>query len=110
MDYTDSELISEVQREMNTNRSFRKDIEKAILQSELGITPNIDGKVIRLSVPPLSEERRDELIKVVKKVAEEGRISIRTIRRDAKDKIKTLEKDKAIYLLLSRDLSTCFNM
>lgn len=73
-----------------------KEIEKAILQSELGITPMIDGKIIRLIVPPLSEERREEMIKVVKKVAEEGKISLRTVRRDAKDKIKALEKDKLI--------------
>jgi len=73
-----------------------KDIEKAILQSDLGITPIIDGKIIRLIIPPLSEERRTELIKLVKKIAEEGKISLRTIRRDAKDKIKSLEKNKKI--------------
>jgi len=73
-----------------------KDIERAILQSDLGITPMVDGKIIRLIVPPLSEERRMELIKLVKKAAEEGKISIRTIRRDAKDKIKSLEKNKKI--------------
>jgi len=73
-----------------------KDIEKAILQSDLGITPMVDGKIIRLIVPPLSEERREEMIKVVKKVAEEGKVSLRTIRRDAKDRVKALEKDKAI--------------
>ncbi|OPX30744.1 MAG: ribosome recycling factor [Candidatus Omnitrophica bacterium 4484_171] len=73
-----------------------KDIEKAILQSDLGITPIMDGKIIRLIIPPLSEERRSELIKLVKKIAEEGKISLRTIRRDAKDKIKVLEKNKKI--------------
>ncbi len=73
-----------------------KDIEKAILQSDLGITPVADGKIIRLIVPPLSEERRHELIKLVKKVAEEGKVSVRTVRRDAKDRIKSLEKDKKI--------------
>lgn len=73
-----------------------KDIEKAILQSDLGITPLVEGKIIRLIVPPLSEERRGELVKVVKKLAEEGKISLRTIRRNAKDKLKTLEKEKKI--------------
>ncbi len=73
-----------------------KEIEKAILQSDLGITPIVDGKIIRLVVPPLSEERREELIKVVKKIAEEGRISIRTVRRDAKEKIRAMEKEKKI--------------
>ena len=73
-----------------------KDIEKAILQSELGITPINDGKLIRLIVPPLSQERRQDMIKIVKKIAEEGKVSIRTIRRDGKEKIKSLEKDKKI--------------
>ncbi|MCF7871172.1 MAG: ribosome recycling factor [Candidatus Omnitrophica bacterium] len=72
------------------------DIEKAILQSDLGITPINDGKIIRLVVPPLSEERRDELIKMVKKIAEEGKVSIRTIRRGGREDIKKLEKDKEI--------------
>ena len=76
--------------------SSLKEIEKAILQSELGITPVNDGKLIRLIVPPLSEERRGELIKIVKKVGEEGKVSIRTVRRDGKDEIKKLEKDKNI--------------
>jgi len=73
-----------------------KDIEKAILQSELGITPVVDGKIIRLIVPSLSQERRQELVKIVKKVAEEGKVSLRTIRRDGKEKVKVLEKDKKI--------------
>ena len=73
-----------------------KDIEKAILQSELGITPVSDNKIIRLIVPPLSEERREELIKIVKKTVEEGKVSIRTVRRDGKEKIKGLEKGKKI--------------
>lgn len=76
--------------------SCLKDVEKAILQSDLGITPIVDSKIIRLVVPPLSEERRDELIKLVKKITEEGKVSIRTIRRDAKEKMKSLEKDKKI--------------
>ena len=73
-----------------------KEVEKAILQSELGINPVSDGKIIRLIVPPLSQERREELIKVVKKVSEEGKVSVRAIRRDAKEQIKNLEKDKKI--------------
>jgi ribosome recycling factor len=76
--------------------SALKEIEKSILQSDLGITPVNDGKIIRLIVPALSEERRQELIKIVKKVSEEGKVSIRTIRQNIKDKIKTLEKDKKI--------------
>ena len=55
--------------------------------------PTTDGKVIRISIPPLSEERRQELIKVTKKMAEDGRISVRTIRRDAIDQVRQLEKD-----------------
>ena len=72
------------------------EIEKAILKSNLGITPSNDGKVIRLSFPPLSKERRQELAKVIHKMAEEGRVSFRTIRRDAKESLEKLEKDKAI--------------
>ena len=73
-----------------------KEIERSLLQADLGITPVSDGKVIRLIVPPLSEERRQDLIKIVKKVAEEGKISLRTIRRDGKETIKNLEKSKKI--------------
>ncbi len=72
------------------------EIEKTIMKSSLGITPSNDGKVIRLSVPQLSKERRQELAKVVHKMSEEGRISLRTIRRDAKELLEKLEKDKAI--------------
>ncbi len=72
------------------------EIEKAIMKSNLGITPSNDGKVIRLSVPQLSKERRQELVKVVHKMSEEGRISLRTIRRDAKDHLDKLEKNKVI--------------
>ncbi len=71
-------------------------IEKTILKSNLGITPSNDGKIIRLSIPPLSRERREELAKMVKKMAEEGRVSLRTIRHAAKEAIAKLEKDKAI--------------
>ena len=72
------------------------EIEKAILKSNLGITPSNDGKVIRLTFPPLSKERRQELVKVVHQMAEEGKVSFRTIRRDAKESLEKLEKDKAI--------------
>jgi ribosome recycling factor len=72
------------------------EIEKAILKSNLGINPTNDGKVIRLSIPPLSKERREELTKVVKKMAEDGRVSLRTIRRDANEHIKKMQDDKVI--------------
>ena len=67
-------------------------IEKTISSSDIGINPNNDGTIIRLSVPPLTEERRKELVKVVHTIIEDGRISIRNIRRDANDKLKALEK------------------
>ena len=72
------------------------DIEKAISKSDLGIMPANDGKVIRLTVPPLTQERRSELDKVLKKIAEDGHISIRTGRHAALEAVKKLEKDKAI--------------
>ena len=72
------------------------ELEKAINNSKLGITPMNDGKLVRLSIPPLSKERRQELAKVVKDMAEHGRISLRTIRRDANDRIKKLHGDKTI--------------
>lgn len=72
------------------------EIEKAIMKSNLGINPSNDGKVIRLSFPQLSKERRQELAKVIHKMTEEGRISFRTIRRDSKEHIEKLEKDKSI--------------
>jgi ribosome recycling factor len=72
------------------------EIEKAIMKSNLGITPSNDGKMIRLSLPPLSKERRQELVKIVHKMSEEGRVSLRTIRRDAKESLEKLEKDKII--------------
>lgn len=69
-------------------------IERAILKSELGLTPSNDGKVIRITVPPLTEERRKEIVKSVRKTAEEYRVIIRNIRRDANEKLKDLKKDK----------------
>ena len=71
-------------------------IEKAILKSDLGITPTSDGKVIRLAVPTLTEERRKELVKVIHKMAEEGRVIIRNHRRDANDALKKMEKAKQV--------------
>ena len=67
-------------------------IEKAIIASDVGLTPNNDGNVIRLQIPSLTEERRRELVKVIHKVVEEGRVSIRNIRRDANDNLKKAEK------------------
>ena len=72
------------------------EVEKAILKSNLGLTPNNDGKVVRLSIPALTEERRRELVKVAHEDAESARNVIRQIRRDGNDRIKTLEKDKSI--------------
>ena len=73
-----------------------KAIEKAILVSELGINPQNDGKVIRLTFPQLTEERRKELTKQVKKHGENGKVAVRNIRRDAMDKLKTMEKKSEI--------------
>jgi ribosome recycling factor len=71
-------------------------VEKAIQQSDLGLNPNSDGEVIRLPVPPLTEERRRELVKVVKRLGEEHKVLIRGQRRDANEMLKALEKDKEI--------------
>lgn len=76
--------------------SMLKAVEKAILQSDLGINPMNDGKVIRLIVPELTQERRKELTKTVGKLAEEGRIAVRSIRRDALDALKKMEKKSEI--------------
>lgn len=72
------------------------DIEKAILKSELGLTPSNDGKVIRINLPPLTAERRKELVKVVKKMAEEFKVQIRNHRRDANEMLKDMKKEKTI--------------
>jgi ribosome recycling factor len=71
-------------------------IEKAILAANIGLTPTNDGKVIRLIIPTLTEERRKELVKVAKKMAEDGRIAVRNIRRHANDEIKKTEKNHEI--------------
>ncbi|RJQ57299.1 MAG: ribosome recycling factor [Desulfobacteraceae bacterium] len=70
-----------------------KEIEKAILKSDLGLTPSNDGKIIRISIPPLTEQRRKELVKVVHKICEEAKVAVRNIRRDSNDLLKGLKKD-----------------
>ncbi len=73
--------------------SIIKDIEKAVTASELGVTPSNDGKIIRLPIPPLSEERRKELVKLCKKYGEETKVQIRGFRRDGNDELKRLQKE-----------------
>lgn len=75
------------------DKSVLEDVEKAIQKSELGINPVNDGKLLRLMFPPLTEERRKELVKHVKKRAEEGKIAVRNVRRDAMEMLKLMEKD-----------------
>lgn len=74
------------------DKSSLPEIEKAILKSDLGINPASDGTVIRLAIPQLTQERRQELVKVIKKKAEEGRVAVRNVRRDANDALKAKEK------------------
>jgi ribosome recycling factor len=76
--------------------SVIKDVEKAILKSDLGLTPSNDGKVIRISIPPLTEERRKQLVKVIYKKSEEHKVSVRNVRRDTNDLLKSLKKDGEI--------------
>jgi ribosome recycling factor len=76
------------------DRSVMAAIEKAIYQSDLGLTPVNDGKVIRVPIPELTEERRKELVKHIRKIAEEFRVSLRNHRRDANEHMKKLQKDK----------------
>ncbi len=73
-----------------------KEIEKAILKSDLGLTPSSDGKIIRITVPPLTEERRKELVKLVNKTCEEYKVAIRNIRRDSNDFLKGMKKEGEI--------------
>jgi ribosome recycling factor len=75
---------------------FLKEIETQISKSDLGINPSNNGKVIRLNVPPLNEERRKELVKLVRKIAEDGKVSIRNIRREINDEFKKLESGSKI--------------
>jgi ribosome recycling factor len=72
------------------------EIEKGILKSELGLTPISDGKIIRITIPRLTEERRKELVKVVKKMSEAAKVALRNIRREANEQLKGLEKNKKI--------------
>ncbi len=78
------------------DRTVIKDIEKAVMQSDLGLTPNSDKNVIRLAIPELTEQRRKQLAKDVRKLAEEGRVGIRNIRREANDAIRKLEKSSKV--------------
>ena len=78
------------------DKSALAEIEKAVFGANLGLTPQNDGKVIRISFPPLTEERRKDLVKVIKKMSEDARIAVRSVRRDANDKIKAMEKAKSI--------------
>ncbi len=73
-----------------------KEIEKAIMKSDLGLSPNSDGQSIRLAIPPLTQERRTELVKTINKKTEEAKVALRNIRRDVNDAIKKLEKAKEI--------------
>jgi len=76
------------------DRSGIDSIEKAIMKSDLGLNPVSDGRVVRINIPALTEERRQELSRVVRRRVEEGRIAVRNLRRDAMDELKQLEKDK----------------
>lgn len=76
------------------DKSIMKEIEKAIIKAEIGITPNSDGIVIRLAFPPLTEDRRKEITKDVKKIGEEAKVAIRNVRRDMVDDLKKLEKSE----------------
>ncbi len=78
------------------DKSTMGPIEKAILKSDLGLNPTNDGKVIRLAIPQLTEERRRDMTKLVKKRTEEGRVALRNVRRDAHEELKKAEKDKVI--------------
>jgi ribosome recycling factor len=74
------------------------EIEKAILKSDIGLTPSNDGKIIRLSIPMLTEERRHQIVKHAKKLAEDARVAVRNIRRDVNDEIKKKSKDKDVHV------------
>lgn len=78
------------------DKSVLGEVEKAILKSDIGISPTNDGKVIRLQIPPLTDERRAELDKILKKISEDGRVSVRTARHAALEHVKKAEKDKTI--------------
>ena len=96
---TDSQTITIQPFDLTSLQS----IEKAISMSDLGITPNNDGKIIRINIPPLTEDRRKEFCKLASKYAEEGKVALRNIRRDAIDKIKKIEKDNGLSTDESHD-------
>lgn len=77
-------------------KNLLKEIEKSLLKSDLGMTPQNDGNVIRLPIPPLDEQRRKELVKKIKKMCEDAKISIRNTRRDGNESLKSLEKEKEL--------------
>ncbi len=74
------------------DKNYVSEVEKAIWKADIGLTPNSDGTVIRLSIPPLSEERRKEIVKIVKKEIESGKVAIRNVRREINDQVKRMEK------------------
>jgi len=78
------------------DKSVLGDIEKAIQKSELSLNPSNDGKVIRISIPPLTEERRKDMVKIAKNMAEQSRVAVRNIRRDANEEVKKLQKDNTL--------------
>lgn len=78
------------------DKSALGEIEKAVLSSDIGLTPQNDGQVIRLPLPPLSEDRRKELVKIIKRMAEEGRVSVRSLRHKVREKLRDLEKEGKI--------------
>ena len=90
--------------------SILKEVEKAILKSDIGLTPNNDGKIIRLAFPPLTEERRKELVKLVHKYSEEAKVSVRAIRRDAIEDFKVKKKNSEIteddLKIIEKDIQT----
>lgn len=86
------------------DKNAMSDIERGLLESDIGLTPNNDGSVIRLVVPPLTKERRVELVKQLKSMAEDGRVALRNIRRDAVDSLKKSEKNKELGKDESRSL------
>jgi ribosome recycling factor len=86
------------------DRGSMNQLQKAISMSDLGLTPNNDGQVIRLNIPPLTTERRQEFVKLAGKYAEEGKVAIRNVRRDAIDKVRKQEKSSEISEDEARDL------
>jgi ribosome recycling factor len=78
------------------DKSIVTEVEKAIMASDLGLNPQSDGTLIRLPIPPLTEERRKDLVKVIKRMAEDTKVAVRNIRRDSNDRIKKLEKEHSI--------------